>query len=107
MFRYGQVEAALARLHDIDESGMGAFKGVIIHLQRQGLTAANPGRGKRIDYSLENVWLWAVCLELLQIGLDPKIAVRAVRSLQTMLEKEFAKLPDRTEDRFLSSCPLS
>lgn len=99
MFRYAQVEAALARLHAIDESGMGALKGVIIHLQRQGLVPANPGRGKRIDYTLENVWLWAVCLELLQFGLDPKIAARAVWSLQATLEKEFAQLPERAEDR--------
>lgn len=72
MFRYAEVEAALAAIHDIPESGMGAFKGRLIHFQRIGLGPSNPGRGKKIEYTLEDVLIWAFCLQLAEFGIDPK-----------------------------------
>ncbi len=72
MYRYGDVEAALAAIHDIPEAGMGAFKGRLIHFQRIGLGPGNPGRGKKIEYTLEDVLTWAFCLELSEFGVDPK-----------------------------------
>ena len=72
MFRYAEVEAALAAIHEIPEDGMGAFKGRLIHFQRIGLGPGNPGRGKKIEYTLEDVLTWAFCLELSEFGVDPK-----------------------------------
>jgi len=105
MFRYGQVEAALAKLHGVDEEGMGAFKGVIIHLQRLGIVAASPGRGKRIDYRLEDVLKWAFCLELLEFGLDPKVISGYLAVLWWNIEEEFSHLDASAVDRYFVFWP--
>jgi hypothetical protein len=50
---------------------MGAFQGRIKHFQRIGIVPASPGKGKRIDYALTDVYLWGFCLELAAFGMDP------------------------------------
>jgi len=71
MYSYGQVEAALAAVHRIPPKAIGAFKGRIKHFQRIGIVPASPGKGKRIDYSHADVYLWGFCLELASFGMDP------------------------------------
>lgn len=71
MYSYGQVEAALAAVHRIPPKALGAFKGRIKHFQRIGIVPASPGKGKRIDYSLTDVYLWGFCLEFAEFGMDP------------------------------------
>ncbi len=75
MFRYKEVEAALAKVHDVDPENLSALKGRIIHLQRIGVGVASPGRGKKIEYAYEDVAVWAYCLQLAEYGLDP-LAIR-------------------------------
>ena len=71
VFRYKEVEAALAKVHDVDPENLGALKGRIIHMQRIGIGVASPGRGKKIEYTYEQVAVWAYCLQLSEYGLDP------------------------------------
>jgi hypothetical protein len=71
MYSYGQVESALAAVHRIPPKAVGAFKGRIKHFQRIGIVPASPGKGKRIDYALTDVYLWGFCLELAEFGMDP------------------------------------
>ena len=60
MFTYKEVERALAAVHQISPSAMGAFRGRIKHFQRLGLVPSSPGKGRKISYRLEDVYVWAV-----------------------------------------------
>jgi hypothetical protein len=73
MFTYSQVERALATVHEISPSAMGAFRGRIKHFQRLGLVPSSPGKGRKVSYRLEDVYMWALCLELQEFGVDPAI----------------------------------
>lgn len=77
MYPYKTVEKALARLHVVGPAGWGAFRGRIQHLQRLGMVPASPGRGKRIEYTLEDAAKWAFALELEEFGIDPAVVKRA------------------------------
>ena len=71
MFRYAEVQAALAGLHGAYPDHMGAFRGRLQHFQRLGMAPASPGRGKSIVYAFEDVARWAFALELSECGIDP------------------------------------
>ena len=71
MFRYAEVQAALAGLHGAYPDHMGAFRGRLQHFQRLGMAPASPGRGKAITYAFEDVARWAFALELSECGIDP------------------------------------
>jgi hypothetical protein len=73
MFTYSQVERALAAVHGISPSAMGAFRGRIKHFQRLGLVPSSPGKGRKVSYRLEDAYMWALCLELQEFGVDPVI----------------------------------
>ena len=79
MFTYSKVERALAAVHKISPSAMGAFRGRIKHFQRLGLVPSSPGKGRKISYSLEDVYMWAMCLELQEFGIDPIIIKEFLR----------------------------
>jgi hypothetical protein len=73
MFTYSQVERALAAVHEISPPAMGAFRGRIKHFQRLGLVPSSPGKGRKVSYRLEDVYMWALCLELQEFGIEPVI----------------------------------
>jgi hypothetical protein len=99
MYSYGQVEAALAAVHRIPPKAVGAFKGRIKHFQRIGIVPASPGKGKRIDYSLTDVYLWGFCLEFAEFGMDPvTIKKIAVRVWNYVYYEAFG--PERDSDRY-------
>lgn len=71
----------LAKLHWISESGMGAFKAKLRKLQGEGVPdGANPGKGKRVDYTLQMACEAAIAIELLQCGMSPLEAARIVEA---------------------------
>lgn len=82
MYTYGQVEAALAKVHKIPPERFGAFRGRIKHFQRIGLVPSSPGRGKRISYEDNDIYLWAFALQLSEFGIDPIIIKRVVDDMQ-------------------------
>ena len=75
---YAQVEGTLARLHGAKgEPQRKAFRGRLKHLKRLGIPrGSSPGRGKKILYTNEQVYEWALCLELAEFGLDPTLIVK-------------------------------
>ena len=81
MYSYGQVEAALAAVHQIPPNAIGAFRGRIKHFQRIGIVPASPGKGRRIDYTLTDVYLWGFSLELAEFGMDPITISKILKSL--------------------------
>jgi hypothetical protein len=81
MASYAEVEAALAQLHSASpEVQRGAFRGRLKHLQTLGVPlGANPGKGKRIDYTRDQIIQIALALELAEFGIDPKKIAKLVR----------------------------
>jgi hypothetical protein len=79
MLGYARVEAALAKVHDIPHEAMGALRGRIKHFQRLGIVPSSPGKGKKITYNVEDIYRWALCLELAQFGMDPTVIKRLVQ----------------------------
>lgn len=69
--QYAEVEAILARLRGVRPKAMGAFKGRIIHFQRNGIAPSSPGKGKRVEYTFRDVCVWAFCFELADFGIVP------------------------------------
>jgi hypothetical protein len=78
-FAFGAVERALTRVLRIDAHQHGAFRGRLKHLQRLGLPALEPGKGKRIGYTRELVLQWLIALLLAQLGIDPVLIVQAIK----------------------------
>jgi hypothetical protein len=105
LFTYGQVEAALAKLHRVDDRALGAFRGRIKHFQRLGIVPSSPGRGKKISYDIDHVILWAFCLELSQFGIDPNIIKRFIAVLGFAIIADFEKASHPTGDLYFAFYP--
>lgn len=92
MFTYAEAETVLARIHGADPIAQrGAFRGRLKHLKRLGVPIGSaPGRGKKILYSMDQIYEWAFCLELAEFGLDPTLIVSIVKSnIDTILTQGF------------------
>ena len=80
MFSYAQLEAILAKLHASEAWQVSAFRARLKHLKRLGIPlGANPGKGKRVEYTKEHLYQWVFCLECAQLGFEPTWAVDAVK----------------------------
>lgn len=78
---YGEAIEALARLHWISQRGDGAFRARLRKLQGEGIPeGANPGKGKKVDYTPVMLIELAVAVELLQIGLSPADAAAIIKA---------------------------
>ncbi len=105
MFTYSQVEGALARAHGITEETLGAFRGRIKHFQRLGIVPASPGKGKKIAYEIEDVWIWAFCLEMAQFGTDPAVIKEMVTLFRNEIIELFRDADKKGVDMFLAFQP--
>ncbi len=59
------------------------------HFQRIGLTPSSPGRGKVIDYTEDDLKVWAVSVALANIGLPPLAIHSIVRSQDYTFDKPY------------------
>ena len=78
MYTYGQVERALAEVFDIPSDRIGALNSRLKHLQRVGLSSSSPGKGKKIGYSFENAFVWALALEFAELGIEPTVIAKFI-----------------------------
>lgn len=101
MLGYAELETALARLHGAGpDAQRGAFRGRLKHLQRLGLPLGDkPGKGKRIDYSEEQVWQLALALELAQFGVDPSLIVELITKQWWFLKGGIREANRRVEQK--------
>lgn len=74
---FGEMEAQLARLHEISSEKRTQFQARLRNFQRLGIPAAvSSGRGKTVHYGAGQVFQMALALELAQLGLLPERVVQ-------------------------------
>lgn len=94
---YGEVEDILARLHKIQDKDRKAFRARLRHFRNLGIPRLRKvGSGRKISYSLDDLYELFFALELTQCGLSPSTIVHLNRHLHQKLPQEFAAaLKDR------------
>jgi hypothetical protein len=79
-YQYKHVEQALAETIGINTSELPAFRARLRHLRNLGLlTKSNPGSGKTIRYTENDILEVLLALEAQLLGLPPRLAVSFVR----------------------------
>ena len=80
---YGAVEAALAESYRIPSKAMGAFRGRLGALQKQGLlgTKNMPGKGRALRYGPDQLHRIIFACELFEFGVGPSVVLEMVRTL--------------------------
>lgn len=77
LLTFGEMEARLARLHEIASDKRTQFQARLRNFQRLGIPAGvGAGRGKSVHYSPGQVVQMALALELTQLGLLPERVVQ-------------------------------
>lgn len=78
---YAQLNEALAQMNNVSENDGGAFRARLRKLQGEGIPGgANPGKGRRVDYTLPLVIEATVAVELLQIGWSTSQTASLIRA---------------------------
>jgi len=73
LYSFPQILSAFAKIHEVKQEHMLALRGKIQNYQKLGVVPFVQGRGKRVRYSLDDVYMWALCLEFSEFNVDPKI----------------------------------
>lgn len=92
MYRFAEVQYALAKLHGAHLNHLGVMRGRLQHFQRLGLVPSTPGRGKVVRYSDEDALKWAFSLELVECGIDPSRVVTVVPRLWPQIESALSEV---------------
>jgi hypothetical protein len=98
LVEFSEVERALAVIHDIPPGAEISFRGRINTLKAQGVVRSSGGRGKRLDYDIEDVWILAFCLELHEFEIGPAVTKRIVEFWRPELLKSFRNALRGRED---------
>jgi hypothetical protein len=80
---YGLVEAALVKTYRVPAKAVGAFRGRLGNLQKQGLfgKASMPGKGVALHYSKDQIHRLIFACECFEFGLSPSVVLTMVKSL--------------------------
>jgi hypothetical protein len=73
-----EVERALGIIHEIPEVQAPAFRARLSNLKRLGIVKSSGGRGKRLLYGTDDVYLLAFAVELAQFNIEPNAIKRIV-----------------------------
>ena len=100
MLSYAAVERLLAQVYfQSAEQQAGAFRARLKNLKRGGIPLEqSPGRGKRIQYTLEHVYQMAFCLECIQLGFDPSTAVVVAKTEWDTINEKIFRVAERRLD---------
>lgn len=80
MYRYADIEAAVAGSQRIPDEGLGAFRARLRHLRNQGVPdVPRPGKGRAVHYTLHHAAQLAFALELEAISVPPHQVAELVR----------------------------
>ena len=107
MYRYADLEAVLMRLHSVPAFYRAAFSARLKYFRRIGVSGKAPGKGTRIDYELKDIWLFAVCMELAQFGVDPsRIALMMSNWLGLVIKYALPDVKKTKEHLFFAARPV-
>jgi len=98
LFTYGEVEAALAKIHGVDPTALGTFRARIKHFQRIGLVPSAPGKGQKIAYRAEDAVIWALAFEFTELGLSPDVIAKIIKAHRVILLLAFCQEGSFPED---------
>jgi hypothetical protein len=93
---YGHVEAALMRAYGIPDKAVGAFRGRLGNLQKQGLLGAKnmPGRGAALRYGPDQIHRLIFACELFESGIGPAAVLALV---EVLWESRIASIFEKAE----------
>jgi hypothetical protein len=82
VFSYGVVEAALTESYRIPRKALGAFRGRLTALQKQGLLGADnmPGKGIALPYSVDVFSRLIFACEMLEFGISPAAVLSMIKA---------------------------
>jgi len=94
---YGAVEAALVQSYRIPSKAVGAFRGRLGALQKQGLFGAKnmPGKGRALRYTPDMLHRIVFAIELAEFGIGPATVLSLVR---LVWERRLRKIFEDAED---------
>ena len=80
---YGAIEKALVEAHHIPREALGAFRGRLGALQKQGLLGPKnrPGKGVALRYTPDSLHRMVFACEMLEFGFAPSTVLSIVRDL--------------------------
>jgi hypothetical protein len=94
-FSYAQVERALAAVMSADATAQaGPMRGRLKRISTLGLPEARPGKGQRRRYSLGETCQLALVLLIEDAGLDPTVAVAAIKRVWPRIERNVPRALD-------------
>lgn len=86
---FRDLSHALARVHSIQPDKLYAFESRIKNLQRLGfLPETNTGRGRKASYGIEETFLLALGIELLQLGVTPERVINVINPRRAAIVHE-------------------
>ena len=91
-FGYAQVELALAKVFDVEDTQQGAFRGRLKHFRKLGIPEENPGKGRRLQYTPSDLFQLLVALELSEFDIDPTLIVQIVQQHWKLRKGFFATI---------------
>jgi hypothetical protein len=97
---YGSIEAALVEAYGIPKTALGAFRGRLGALQKQGLLGAQnmPGKGRTLTYRPDQLHRLVFACELLEVGIAPSVVLEIVKELwEDRLRKIFKAAEDAVQ----------
>jgi hypothetical protein len=99
---YSAVEPALVRTYRVRDKNLGAFRGRLTALQKQGLLGAAPGKGIALRYKATPDLLHRLVFacEMLQFGISPAVVLGIVEAQwERRLRKIFRDAEDAVPQR--------
>src|SRR5215208_5467710 len=90
---YGPIEAALVRTYGIPDKAVGAFRGRLGNLQKQGLfgPANRPGRGSALRYGPDQMHRLIFACEMFEFGVSPAKVLTLIELWENGLRRIFER----------------
>ena len=88
---FSDVEAALVAMHRIAPADLMAFRSRTHRLQDMGLVPKSSGRGRRLAYEAQDIYVWATAVELIRLGVAPGTIQSAVSTYRETVQYGFVQ----------------
>ncbi len=100
MFRYADIERAIAQMNEIPPEAMASFRGRVRNFQRIGLVKRSSGVGQKVEWTADDAVYLAAIFELSQAGIPPS-TIKAILGKHPDFLWWFPAAEADDSDRFL------